>query len=177
MTVKHTSLARQPVSPWVKRFAALLPRHSRVLDVACGQGRHALFLASLGHRVEAVDRDVAATGALREMDGVSVTVCDLESEDWPYVERCFDAVIVTNYLFRPLLPKLIRSLDRGGLLIYETFMVGNELFGSPRNPDFLLRENELLDLIDGHLDLLAFEQGDVFEPRRAKVQRLCARNP
>ena len=104
-------------------------------------------------------------------------VCVLEIEDLPYVERCFDAVIVTNYLFRPLLPKLIRSLDRGGLLIYETFMVGNELFGSPRNPDFLLRENELLDLIDGHLDPLAFEQGDVFEPRRAKVQRLCARNP
>jgi SAM-dependent methyltransferase len=176
MTANHTIPAIQPASPWVERFAGLIRGHSDVLDLACGQGRHALLLAGLGHQVEAVDRDPVATAALRGVDGVSVTVCDLESEDWPYADRRFDAVVVTNYLFRPLLPILIDSLERGGLLIYETFMVGNEVFGSPRNPDFLLRENELLDLIKGKLDLIAFEQGKVSEPRPAMIQRLCAQS-
>ena len=162
-------------SRWVRRFAPLIAPGGRVLDLACGSGRHSLFLAAEGFRVEAVDRDAAAIAALAPLDPrVSARVADIEGGPWPYYGHVFDAVVVTNYLFRPLLPLIMNALDLNGVLIYETFMVGNERFGKPSNPAFLLRQGELLDVLRPKLSIVAFEQGEVELPRPAVVQRICA---
>jgi len=162
-------------SRWVRRFAPLVAPGGRVLDLACGSGRHSLFLAAEGFRVEAVDRDAAAIAALAPLDPrVSARVADIEGGPWPYYGHVFDAVVVTNYLFRPLLPLIMNALDLNGVLIYETFMVGNERFGKPSNPAFLLRQGELLDVLRPKLNVVAFEQGEVELPRPAVVQRICA---
>lgn len=162
-------------SRWVRRFAPLIAPGGRVLDLACGSGRHSLFLAAEGFRVEAVDRDAAAIAALAPLDPrVSVRVADIEGGPWPYYGHVFDAVVVTNYLFRPLLPLIMNALDLNGVLIYETFMIGNERFGKPSNPAFLLRQGELLDVLRPKLNVVAFEQGEVELPRPAVVQRICA---
>lgn len=161
-------------SPWVARFAPLIPAGGQVLDLACGRGRHARYLAGLGYRVEAVDRDAEALASLADIPGISLRQADLEEGGWPYLGRVFDGVVVTNYLYRPLLPQILALLAENGVLIYETFMVGNELLGKPENPAFLLRRGELLDLVKGRLTVAAFEQGRVERPRPAMVQRLCA---
>ena len=162
-------------SRWVRRFAPLIAPGGRVLDLACGSGRHSLFLAAEGFRVEAVDRDAAAIAALAPLDPrVSARVADIEGGPWPYYGHVFDAVVVTNYLFRPLLPLIMNALDLNGVLIYETFMIGNERFGKPSNPAFLLRQGELLDVLRPKLNVVAFEQGEVELPRPAVVQRICA---
>ena len=161
-------------SEWVKRFAPLIPEGGRVLDPACGNGRHARLLAGLGYRVEAVDRDPEAIAALQGLEGVSPRLADLEGGPWPYHAHGFDGVVVTNYLYRPLLPQLLKLIEVGGVLIYETFMVGNERFGKPSNPAFLLRPGELLEIVRGRMSVVAFEQGEVSSPRPAMVQRLCA---
>lgn len=165
-------LAREP-SAWVTRFAARLPAGARVLDVACGHGRHARYLAGRGCRVTAVDVDVTCGESLANVNGVEFLQADLESGPWPFAAALFDAVIVVHYLHRPLLPLLGAALAPGGLLIYETFAHGNERFGRPRNPDFLLRPRELLD---GFADLrvLAFEDGAVAGTAPAMIQRLAA---
>ena len=165
----------QNPSPWVRRFASLATPGGRVLDLASGSGRHSLLLAGMGFRVEAVDRDKAAMAALAVRDPrISVRVADLEADPWPYEGVTFDAVVVTNYLFRPLMPRLIDALDENGILIYETFMVGNERHGKPSNPDFLLRSGELLDVLRPALVVIGFEQGEVAHPRPAVIQRICA---
>ncbi len=161
-------------SDWVRRFAVLLPRAAAVLDVACGRGRHARFLAGMGHAVEAVDRDEEALAGLSAIPGVTIRMADLEKGPWPYAGRLFDGIVVANYLHRPLFPHLAAALAQGGVLIYETFMLGNERFGRPSNPDFLLRPNELLEAFGGGLTVVAFEQGEVARPKPAVVQRLCA---
>ena len=162
-------------SQWVQRFLPLIKAGGSVLDLACGQGRHSLLLAERGYRVEAVDRDTAAVARIEaEASGVVTRVADLEGGPWPYHGRKFDGIVVTNYLFRPLLPRLLDALDANGVLIYETFMVGNERFGKPSNPAFLLRPDELLDLVRPRLTVVAFEQGQVDVPRPAMMQRLCA---
>ncbi len=160
---------------WVVKFASLIPEGGRVLDLACGRGRHARYLAKLGYRVEAVDRDAEALATLEAVEGITVKQADLEGGPWPYYADVFDAVVVTNYLFRPLLPQLLKVIAQGGVLIYETFMAGNERLGRPENPAFLLRRHELLDLVQGRMTVVAFEQGEVSEPRPAVIQRLCAR--
>jgi SAM-dependent methyltransferase len=163
-------------SAWVCRFAPLIPAGGEVLDLACGSGRHVRLLAALGHPVEAVDRDAAALSALPVLPGIAVRVADLESGPWPYSGRAFDGIVVTNYLWRPLLPSMIDALNEDGVLIYETFMLGNERFGKPSKPDFLLRPGELLALAqDRGLAVIAFEQGEVDSPRPAVIQRICAR--
>lgn len=163
-------------SAWICRFAALVPAPGQVLDVACGGGRHARYLAERGLSVEAVDRDAGALAALAKVAGVRTRCADLENGPWPYEGQQFHAVVVTNYLHRPLFPALLRSLLPGGVLIYETFMAGHERFGRPTNPDFLLRPGELLEVIDRELTPVAFEQGQVSWPRAAMMQRLCAVN-
>lgn len=163
-----------PDSPsrWVERFAALVAPGGAVLDVACGGGRHSRLFAGRGHPVTAIDRDVSA---MPRLDGVTILQADLEDgSPWPLPGRRFAAVVVTNYLWRPLFPLLIDSLDAGGVLIYETFAKGNERFGRPRNPDHLLGPGELLDLVRGRLGVVAFESGITGQP--AVVQRLCAVN-
>jgi SAM-dependent methyltransferase len=164
-------------SPWVCRFAPLIRAGGLVLDVACGAGRHARYLAGLGYRVEAVDRDTGALLDLADVAGVTTRHADLENGPWPYSGRQFDAIVVTNYLHRPLLPRLLEALADGGVLIYETFAAGNERYGRPGNPDFLLNPGELLDLARGRLRVIAYEDLHVEIPRPAMIQRLCAINP
>lgn len=161
-------------SPWVCRFAALIVPGGKVLDLACGGGRNARYLAERGYAVEVVDRDASALAALRGIPGIDGRCADLEGGPWPYGGKRFDAVVVTNYLWRPLFPQLMATLDKGGILIYETFMLGNETFGQPSNPAFLLRRDELRHVVHNHLEIIAFEQGEIAEPRPAVVQRLCA---
>ena len=163
-----------PPSPWVQRFAPLIPMGGQVLDLACGHGRHTRLLASLGHAVEAVDRNAEVLETLSGMPGIVTRCADLEGGPWPYSGRLFAGIVVTNYLWRPLLPHLMAALDKGSVLIYETFMLGNERFGQPSNPAFLLRPDELRHVIRQRLELIAFEQGEISTPRPAMVQRLCA---
>lgn len=165
----------EDTSQWVRRFLPLIEPGGAVLDLACGNGRHSRLLAACGFRVVAVDRDAAALARIAAASpGIATRVADLEDGPWPCQGRRFDGIVVTNYLFRPLLATLLDSLDENGILIYETFMVGNERCGKPSNPDFLLRPHELLDLVRGKLTVVAFEQGQVSMPRPAVVQRLCA---
>ncbi|MBK6907981.1 MAG: class I SAM-dependent methyltransferase [Rhodocyclaceae bacterium] len=169
-----SSAPADDASAWVQRFASLIPEGGRVLDLACGYGRHARLLAGLGFQVEALDRDPEALAALADCPGVTVRQADIEGGPWPYYAEVFDAVVVTNYLWRPLLPQIVKVVEQGGVLIYETFMVGNEQFGKPSNPAFLLRTNELLDLVRNRMRIVAFEQGQVRHPRLAMMQRICA---
>jgi len=163
-------------SAWVRRFAPLIPAGGDVLDLACGQGRNTRLLLELGYKVEAVDRDAAALANLHGLPGVTTREADLEGGPWPYHSRAFDGIVVTNYLWRPLLPSLLNALVEEGVLIYETFMAGNELLGKPSNPQFLLRRGELLDVVmRKHFTVIAFEQGEIDSPRPAVVQRICAR--
>ncbi|KAI5914308.1 bifunctional 2-polyprenyl-6-hydroxyphenol methylase/3-demethylubiquinol 3-O-methyltransferase UbiG [Thauera sp. 2A1] len=168
----HASLASP--SPWVTRFAPLIAAGGEVLDYACGGGRHARWLAQRGFRVEAVDRDGVALELLQGVPHVHTRHADLEHGVWPYGGRRFDAVVVTNYLFRPRLAPLLELVSLGGVLIYETFMLGNERFGKPSNPDFLLAPGEMLQRLAEGWSIVAFEQGEVREPRPAVVQRVCA---
>lgn len=164
-------------SAWVRRWAPLVAVGGKVLDVACGGGRHARLFAAAGYKVEAVDRDAAAIAALAAVPGIRALCADIEGGPWPFAGRQFDAVVVTNYLHRPLFSALIDAVAPGGLLIYETFAVGNERHGRPSNPDFLLREGELLERVSGALGVVAYEHGLVANPKPAVVQRLCARRP
>lgn len=165
-------------SPWVKRFARLVPP-GEVLDLACGAGRHARLFASLGHPVLALDRDPQAL-ALAAGPGIQTVEHDLESAAaaWPFEPGRFAGIVVTNYLYRPLLAALVKSLAPNGVLLYETFALGNEAFGKPSNPAFLLAPGELLDVATrGGLRVIAYENGVVSRPRNALVQRLCACGP
>jgi SAM-dependent methyltransferase len=161
-------------SPWVVRWAGLIRPGGEVLDLACGSGRHARYLAARGYAVVAVDRDDAALAPLASVPGVQVHAADLEAAPWPFPPERFDGVVVTNYLHRPLFGDLVAALRVGGVLLYETFMRGNERFGRPSNPDFLLRPGELLGVLGERLTVVAFEQGEVNEPKPAVVQRVCA---
>jgi SAM-dependent methyltransferase len=161
-------------SLWLKRFASLIEPSGKVLDLACGRGRHARYLAGLGHQVEAVDRNAEALTELSDVAGIATRCADLEGGPWPYHGLAFDGIVVTNYLYRPLLPWLINALEVNGVLIYETFMEGNQYLGEPSNPAFLLRKGELLDVASRRLVVVAFEQGEVVSPRPAVIQRICA---
>jgi SAM-dependent methyltransferase len=163
-------------SSWVCRFMLLVRAGGRVLDVACGSGRHARYLAGHGYRVEAVDRDAAALHGLDDVAGITARVADLEAAAWPYTDERFDAVVVTNYLHRPLFAHLIAALAPGGVFIYETFALGNERYGRPTNPDFLLRPGELLQVTHGRLEVIAYENLEVDVPKQALIQRVCAIN-
>ena len=159
-------------SPWVVRFAPLIWPHATVLDVACGPGRHARYLAALGHRVVAVDRDPEGLAAMRTIASIEAIEADLERGVWPLGDRRFDAIVVTNYLHRPQVRNLLDALQPDGVLIYETFADGNARFGSPSRPEFLLQPDELLTSFGATLRVVAFEQGETSTP--AVVQRICA---
>jgi SAM-dependent methyltransferase len=154
-------------SEWVRRWADLVTR-GPLLDLACGGGRHATLFAQRGVPVVAVDRERQLIPAVEFLQA------DLEGAPWPFAGRRFAAIVVTNYLHRPLFPLLGESLEEGGVLIYETFMAGNEKFGRPSNPAFLLKPGELLSAFAA-LTPIAFEQGYLERPKPAMVQRLCAR--
>ena len=160
-------------SEWIQRFAHLLPPAARVLDVACGSGRHAAYLAQLGHQVTGVDRDAQALAQLPA--GVAAVHADIENDAWPLAYEQFDAVIVTNYLWRPLWPQILGSVRDGGVLLYETFGHGNAAFGKPSRPDFLLQPGELLRVCTGW-HIVAYENGLRSAPERV-VQRIAAIKP
>jgi len=165
-------------SPWIVRFAPLVAPGARVLDLAAGGGRHARWFADRGAQVVAVDRDGEALAACAGYPRVETRVCDLETGAWPLAGERFDAIVVVNYLHRPLLPHLRAALAPDGVLLYETFAMGNEAYGRPTNPAFLLCRDELLTvagLPPAPLTVLAFEQGRVDDgSRQAVVQRLAA---
>lgn len=157
-------------SAWVVRWAPLIAR-GRVLDLASGNGRHARYLGNLGHDLTAVDREP------QSIPGVRFVQADLEDgSPWPLPGERFQGIVVANYLHRPLLPRLLEALAPGGVLVYETFMLGNERYGRPSNPAFLLRPGELWDAFAG-LHVIAFEQGRALRPKAAMIQRLCAVRP
>ena len=159
-------------SAWVSRFAGLIRPGGAVLDVACGSGRHVRWLAAQGFAVTGVDRNEDAVAPLRAV--AEIVVADLEGAPWPLSGRRFDAVVVTNYLWRPLWPALRAALAPGGVLLYETFAHGQQLIGKPSRPDFLLQSGELLQACTG-LRVVAFEDGFDATPARY-VQRIAAVN-
>ncbi len=171
----------EPPSAWVQRWSHLVPKSGRVLDLACGRGRHARWFLANQHPVIAVDRDPAALAQLSDLiaspgaSGLEIVQADLENAPWPLAGRTFDAVIVTNYLWRPLLAHIVASLAPGGVLIYETFADGNAAYGRPARADFLLQPGELLAACTG-LHTVAYEHGFLPAPDRI-VQRIAAVRP
>ena len=164
-----------PPSLWILRFLPLLRAGGRVLDLAAGAGRHSALLRDRGHRVVAADRDTAALGRLFGGDpAVEIVTIDLEDGGPWRLGGDFAGIVATNYFHRPLFAAIIEALAPGGAVLYETFMLGNERFGRPSNPDFLVRPGELLAAFGASLTVIAFEQGIVDEPRPAAIQRIAA---
>ena len=157
-------------SPWVQRWSHLVPAGGAVLDVACGQGRHLRWFAGRGHPVTGVDRSAEAIATVTSLG--EAVVADIENGPWPFAGRRFAGVVVTNYLWRALLPVIVDSVAPGGVLLYETFAAGNETVGKPSRPDFLLQPGELLAACAG-LRVVAYEDGFLDAPERF-VQRIAA---
>jgi len=163
-----------PVSAWVRRFLPLAAPAGRALDLAAGEGRHTGLLLDQGFAVTAVDRKTEElTSQFGAHPRCTIVAMDLENGEPWRLGGGFDLVLVSLYLHRPLFPDLIAALAPGGLLIYETFMVGNEKFGRPTNPDFLLEPDELFERC-AELAIAAFEQGEVTSPKPAMMQRIAA---
>lgn len=166
-----TNPFRTDASAWIARFAPLVRQGGPVLDLACGGGRHSRLFLDRDHPVTALDRD---TSQAQLAEGAILVQADLENgSPWPLEGQRFAGIVVTNYLWRPLFPAILASLETGGVLLYETFALGNEAYGRPRNPDHLLDRGELLRLTHG-LSVIAFEDG--IEHGRKVVQRICAIN-
>lgn len=162
-----------PPSDWIRRWAPLIRPGGTVLDLACGSGRHLRWLAAQGFALTGVDRDAEA---LAPLDTLAETlVADVENGPWPLADRRFDAVLVTNYLWRPLFPRIRAALADDGVLLYETFADGHQALGRPSRADFLLQPGELLGLAQG-LQVVAYEAGRLEDPPRI-VQRLAALGP
>jgi SAM-dependent methyltransferase len=181
MTTSFSSSLASPVSPWVMRFAPLIPAGGAVLDLACGSGRHSRFLVGRAHPVLAVDRDTTALAGLAGVTGIETLQADLEgpaSDPWPLAGRTFAGIVVTCYLHRPRFSDLAALVANPGVLIYETFMAGHERFGKPSRPDFLLQPQELLGWARTQgWRVVAYEEGEVGGAdgaRPAVLQRLCA---
>lgn len=172
----HRDAAAHAPSPAIARWATRVPAGGAVLDVAAGGGRHSVLFLRRGHPVTAIDREASALRALAD-PGLEVLEADLEHGPWPLPGRTFAGVVVCNYLWRPLLPTIRDSVAPGGVLLYETYAVGHERYGRPRNPEFLLRPGELLEAFHGDLEVLEFQHAEEGDPVVAVRQRLCARRP
>jgi SAM-dependent methyltransferase len=173
LTATPPAFTPLPPSSWVRRWLETLPEGASVLDFAAGSGRHAREARRLGLRATAIDRDAGALAGIGE--GIATRAADLEGGEWPFGRERFDAVVVTNYLFRPRFALLAALVAPGGLLVYETFARGNERYGKPSNPAFLLAPGELLERCrSAGLRVLAYEHGLLERPRPAVVQRVCA---
>jgi SAM-dependent methyltransferase len=161
-------------SPWIVRWSHLLQPQSTVLDVACGSGRHLHWFANLGHKVTGIDRDI--DHAHQRLPGAELVRADMESNPWPLTKggqvRTFDAVVVTNYLWRPLMSTVVESVAFDGVLLYETFARGHEKLGRPSRADFLLQPGELLNVC-ADFEVVAYENGFLDNPPRI-VQRIAA---
>jgi SAM-dependent methyltransferase len=182
VTNNDTPHGNEPPSAWVKRWSHLVTPGGVVLDVACGYGRHAHWFYERNHPLAVVDRAQAAIDSIATAipaEACEAVVADIENGPWPFAGRQFAGVVVTNYLWRPLLPKLTGSLAPGGVLIYETFTQGNETVGKPSRADFLLRPGELLEVCRA-LRVVAFEDGFEQAPdgsARRFIQRIAAVRP
>ncbi len=164
-------------SPWVERFYGEIKHNGHILDVACGAGRHFPLGWSSGKRLTGVDRDLTKLARFQERPEIQLIAADLEDGSPPPFRGIrYDGVIVTNYLWRPILPDIVAAVAPDGILIYETFGDGQELFGRPSNPEFLLQPGELLAAVAGHLRVLAYEHAQVRHPDRI-VQRIAAVGP
>jgi SAM-dependent methyltransferase len=164
-------------SQWVVRFAPLAPAGGTVLDLACGTGRHGRHFLSRGHEVVFLDRDVSLVADLAGHERAEVVEADLEAgAGLPFAGRRCAGIVVTNYLWRPLLPALAAAVDRDGVLIYETFGLGNEAYSRPRNPDHLLRPGELFEAFGEALQVVAYECGLRYDPKPRVIQRIAAVN-
>jgi SAM-dependent methyltransferase len=164
---------REP-SSWITRFAPSVRTGAAILDLACGGGRHTRLFLDRGHPVTAVDLDLSGLEDVRRHSHIELIQADLEHAPWPLPGRRFGAVVVTNYLWRPLFPPILDAIDDGGVLLYDTFARGNEVYGRPTNPDFLLEPGELIEVVRGRLQIVAYEHGYLDRPRPAVKQRLCA---
>jgi SAM-dependent methyltransferase len=172
--VEGVDASEAPVA-WVKRFGGLVPAGGEVLDVACGRGRHGRFFHGLGHPVVMLDRDITRVTDMASFERVEIVAQDLEAgRPWPLDGRRFAGVIVVNYLHRPILPHIVASVAEGGVLIYETFSVGQETLGRPSNPDYLLHREELLIRVRPELRVVAFEDMEETFPEPAFRQRVVA---
>ena len=169
----HSAIPTPP-SEWVKKHIKIIPKRGTVLDLACGAGRHTRLLIETGRRVFALDCNISKLKDLSENDSVTIIKHDLETTNaWPFAPQTFDGIIVTNYLYRPLYPCIIDALAVGGVLIYQTFAVGNEKYGRPQNPDYLLKEDELLKVFGNQLNLVDYSHGYIKNPSPAVVQSIC----
>jgi len=172
LTIEH--LNRGAPSPWIVRWSHLIAPGASVLDLACGAGRHVSWFLERGHSVTGVDRDLSQ---VQDLSGkVALIQADIENGPWPLLAdgapKQFGAVVVTNYLWRPLIPRLLQCLSPEGVLLYETFAVGNETVGRPARPDYLLKHGELLS-VSSALHVVAYENGYLGSPARF-VQRIAA---
>ena len=176
MSKERPSHQNIPPLDWVVQHAGQIAAPGHVLDVACGSGRHTRYLLSLGYRVTALDRDTGAVSDLAGRPNLRIMENDLEDgSPWPVAGELFQGIVVSNYLYRPLYDALVNALATGGILIYQTFSDGNAAYGKPRNPNFLLRENELLDVFGPRLTVLDFDQGYTDHPSPAVIQKICCR--
>ena len=166
----------QDCSAWIQRFADLVPVGGNILDLASGGGRHSRFFLDRGHPVTAIDHDVSGLDILASRKNLEIIQYDLEDgSPWPLASRQFAAVVVVNYLHRALLTQLVASVASGGLLLYDTFAMGNEALGRPSNPDFLLRPGELADCVRDELTIVDYFHGSMETPKPAIKQQICAR--
>lgn len=169
----EAQLPEEP-SPWIVKYAPLINKKGRVLDLACGNGRHAMWFAKHDFYVDAMDCDAQVVSNMEGINNINVMIVDVEASNWPQSDQRYDGLVVSRYLYRPLLQTLATMLNPGGVLIYETYMVGNERYGKPSNPDFLLRQNELFEAYSPLLNIVSFEQGEEEMPRPVVMQRICA---
>lgn len=162
-------------SKWVTQYSYLLPHSGPILDIASGGGRHTCYLLKKGHTVVAVDKNISPLQGMKTPLLFPVQV-DLEADaPWPFKPGSFSGIIVTNYLYRPLFENIIDGLEKDGVLIYETFAKGNEKFGKPHNPDYLLKPGELIRFTLDKLHILAYEDLTIAWPKPARLQRICAK--
>jgi SAM-dependent methyltransferase len=174
-SVTPTLHGREPASAWIEKYAYLARKQGTVLDLACGAGRHVRLFAAMGMQVTAVDRNAQALAELTQT-GVKTVWADIENGPWPLEGQQFDCVVVTNYLWRPLLSRIADSVNHGGVILYETFAQGNERYGKPSNSEFLLAPDELLVHFGPAkgFHVVAYEDLVIESPKPACVQRICA---
>ncbi len=167
----------RPISLWIEKYAHLIPKQKPVLDLACGAGRHSLYLLGAGYEVTAVDINTSPIETYQGREGLSIVQADLEKERWPFSDNTFSGIVVVNYLWRPLFADIAAALSPGGILLYDTFAQGNEKYGRPSNPDFLLAPGELAEFFSNSLDVIDFFEGRVDAPNPACRQSIVARKP
>ena len=163
------------ISGWVRRYYRQFPKNGFILDLAGGTGRHARFLSQKGFKLLLVDNQISKAKDLQNVEGIKLVEYDLEAgNSLPFPASSFQGIVVTNYLYRPIFPQLLCLLDVGGILIYETFAVGHEKYGRPKNPNYLLNSGELINLVSPQMRVIAYEERLITRPTKAYVQRIVA---